>query len=65
VRWVHGACAQMKAPGTDPGLRELVALAALAVFGWGLALARGDLLFLAIFAAASAVAIIEAVRRLR
>jgi hypothetical protein len=22
-RWVHGACAQMKAPGTDPGLREL------------------------------------------
>jgi len=55
----------MNAPGTDPSLRELVALAALAVFGWGLALARGDLLFLAIFAAASAVAIREAVRHSR
>jgi len=57
--------AQMGAPWTDPVLRELVALAALAAFGCGLALARGDLLFLSIFGAASAVTIIEAVRRSR
>jgi hypothetical protein len=55
----------MKAPWTDPSLGELLALAALAAFGCGLALAQGDLLFLAIFAAASAVTIIEAIRRLR
>jgi hypothetical protein len=55
----------MKAPWTDPSLRELVALAALAAFRCGLALARGDLLFLIIFGAASAVTIIEAVRRSR
>src|SRR5262245_2429826 len=48
----------MKAPWTDPTLRELVALAALAAFGCGLALALGDLLFLAVFAAASVVTII-------
>jgi hypothetical protein len=52
----------MKAPWTDPSLRELVALAALAAFGCGLALAQGDLLFLSIFGAAAAVTIIEAVR---
>jgi len=46
-------------------LRALVALAALAAFGFGLALARGDLLFLSIFGAASAATIIEAVRRSR
>ena len=45
----------MKAPWTDPTLRELVALGALAAFGCGLALARGDLLFLSIFGAASAI----------
>src|SRR5262249_32007426 len=49
----------------DPSLRELLALAALAAFGCGLALAQGGLLFLAIFAAASVVTIIEAVRRSR
>jgi len=32
----------MNAPWTDPGLRELLALAALAAFGAGLALARDD-----------------------
>jgi hypothetical protein len=42
---------QMKAPWTDPSLRELLALAALAAFGCGLALAQGDLLFLNIFGA--------------
>jgi hypothetical protein len=31
---------QMKAPWTDPSLRELLALAALAAFGCGLALAQ-------------------------
>jgi len=55
----------MKAPWTDPSLRELVALAALAAFGCGLALAQGDLLFLSIFGTAAAVTIIEAVRRSR
>jgi hypothetical protein len=55
----------MKAPWTDPVLREFLALLVLAAFGCGLALARGDLLFAAIFAAASAVTIIGAMRRLR
>jgi len=55
----------MKTPWTDPSLRELVALAALAALGCGLALAQGHLLFLAIFAAASVVTFIEAVRRSR
>jgi hypothetical protein len=31
---------QMKAPWTDPSLRELLALAALAAFGCGLAFAQ-------------------------
>ena len=57
--------AAMKPPWTDPNLRELLALAALAAFGCGLALVQGDLLFLSIFSVASAVAIIEAVRRSR
>jgi hypothetical protein len=66
VRWGRGTIrVQMKAPWTDPSLRELVALAALAAFGCGLALARGDLLFLSIFGVASAVTIIEAIRRSR
>jgi hypothetical protein len=56
---------EMKAPWTDPGLRELLALAALAAFGCGLALAQADLLFATIFAAASAMVIVEALRRLR
>jgi hypothetical protein len=54
----------MKPPWSDPRLRELLVLAALAAFGWGLALARGDFMFVAIFAAASVV-IIDAIRRLR
>jgi hypothetical protein len=53
----------MKAPWTDPALRELLALAALSAFGCGLALA--DFLFAAIFAAASAAVIVEALRRFR
>jgi alkylhydroperoxidase/carboxymuconolactone decarboxylase family protein YurZ len=43
----------MKPPWMDPGLRELVALAVLAAFGCGLALAQGEFLFVAIFGAAS------------
>jgi alkylhydroperoxidase/carboxymuconolactone decarboxylase family protein YurZ len=49
----------------DPRLRELVALAVLAALGSGPALSQGDLLFAAIFAAACAATIIEAIRRLR
>jgi len=55
----------MKAPWTDPGLRELAALSALAALGSGLAAGQGDFLFVALFGAASVVAIIEAIRRLR
>jgi hypothetical protein len=46
-------------------LRELIALSLLAGFGFGLALARGDLLFVAVFGLASALAIMEAMRRFR
>jgi alkylhydroperoxidase/carboxymuconolactone decarboxylase family protein YurZ len=49
----------------DPRLRELAALSALAAVGCGLAAAQGDLLFVAIFGAASVVTIIETIRRLR
>jgi hypothetical protein len=55
----------MKVPWSDPDLRELAALAALAALGCGLALAQGDFLFGAIFAAASALIIVEALRRFR
>jgi alkylhydroperoxidase/carboxymuconolactone decarboxylase family protein YurZ len=54
---------EMKLPLMDPGLRELVALAVLAALGCGLAAAQGDLLFVAIFGAAVAMTIIEAIRR--
>jgi hypothetical protein len=47
------------------GLQELIALSLLAAFGCGLALAHGDLFFVAVFGCASAVTIIEAIRRLR
>jgi hypothetical protein len=56
---------EMKAPWMNPGVWELAALSALAALGCGLAAAQGDLLFVAIFGAASVVAIIEAIRRLR
>jgi len=51
----------MKAP-TWPAREQLAVLGTL---GCGIALARGDFLFAAIFAAASALTIIEALRRLR
>jgi hypothetical protein len=46
----------------DPRFRELVALAVLAAFGCGLALSQDSLLFAAIFGAACAATIIEAIR---
>jgi alkylhydroperoxidase/carboxymuconolactone decarboxylase family protein YurZ len=52
-------------PWMDPRLRELVALGVLAALGCGLALSQGDLLFAAIFGAACAVTIAEAIRRSR
>jgi len=55
----------MKALWMNPGVRELAALSALAALGCGLAAAQGDLLFVALFGAASIVTIIEAIRRLR
>jgi hypothetical protein len=44
-------------------LQELIALSLLAGFGFGLALARDDLLFAAVFGIASAITIIETIRR--
>jgi len=52
----------MKLQWKDPGSRELFVLAALAAFGCGLAFARSDLVFVAIFGAASVASIIEAIR---
>jgi hypothetical protein len=46
-----------------PGLRELIALSLLAGHGFGRALARGDLFFAAVFGSASAMTIIETMRR--
>jgi hypothetical protein len=47
----------------DPPVRELVMLSALAALGCGLAAVQGDLLSVALFGAASVVAIIEAMLR--
>ena len=52
MRWAGQHPCSDESPLERPKLRELLALAALATFGCGLALAQGDLLFLAIFAAA-------------
>jgi alkylhydroperoxidase/carboxymuconolactone decarboxylase family protein YurZ len=49
----------------DPRVRELIMLSALAALGCGLAAVQGDFLFVAIFVAASAVAVIEAIQRLQ
>jgi hypothetical protein len=56
---------EMKTPWTEPALRELLALAAVSAFGCSLALAQGDFLFAAIFAAASSLIIVEAMRQLK
>jgi hypothetical protein len=55
----------MKEPWMDPHVRQLFTLAVLAAFGCGLALAEDHFLFVGIFAAASAVTIIEAIGRSR
>jgi len=60
----HIKC-EMKAPWMNPRARELAALSALAALGCGLAAGQGDLLFVALFGAASIVTIIEVIRRLR
>jgi hypothetical protein len=49
----------------DPRLLELAALSALAALGTGLAAAQGNFVFVALFGAASVIAIIEAIRRSR
>src|SRR5262249_33864630 len=64
LRRCHIKC-EMKAPRIDPAVQELAVLSGLAALGCGLAAVQGDLLFVAIFGAASVVAIIEAIRRLR
>ena len=56
---------EMKSPWADSGVRELVALSFLAAFGCSLARAHGDLIFVAVFGGASAITIVEAIRRLR
>jgi hypothetical protein len=48
-----------------PGSRELIALSLLAGLGCGLALAHGDLLFVAVFGGAIAMMTNEAIRRIR
>jgi len=55
----------MKTPRIDPELGELLGLSLLAVGGCVLALSQDDLLFAISFAAACAVATIEAIRRSR
>jgi hypothetical protein len=50
-------------PRIDPALRELIGLSLIAGGGCGLAVAQGEFLFVAVFGAACAVTIIEAIRR--
>jgi hypothetical protein len=52
-----------KQPRMERALPELLALAAVAGLGSGLAFTLGDLVFAAVLAAAGAVAAIEAIRR--
>jgi hypothetical protein len=46
-----------------PGQQELIGLSLLAGLGFGLALGRDDLFFAAVFGIASAITIIETIRR--
>jgi hypothetical protein len=55
----------MKTPQMSYGVVELAALAALSALGCAFAAGRAELLFVALFGAASVVAITEAIRRLR
>jgi hypothetical protein len=60
-----GLDARDTAVGRKSGVRELTALSLLASFCCGLAWAHDDTIFAAVFGAATAVAIIEAIRRSR
>jgi len=53
----------VKPPRIDPVLRELIGLSLIAGGGCGLALSHGEFLFVAVFGAACAVTITEAMRR--
>jgi hypothetical protein len=55
----------MKPPRIDAGLRDLIGLSLTAGGACALAFSEGDSLFVAIFAAACAITIIEAIRRWR
>ena len=55
----------MKAPWAGHGVAELAALSALSALGCIVAAGRADLMFVALFGAASTVAITETIRRLR
>jgi hypothetical protein len=48
-----------------PALRELILIALLVGLGCGLAAAHGDLFFVAVFGFASAITIVETIRRLQ
>ena len=56
---------EMKAPSMGHGVLELAALSALSALGCIVAAGRTDLMFVALFGAASTVAITETIRRLR
>jgi len=60
----HTYTCVMRHRGPTPDLREVLALAALSIFGCGLAFGQSDFLFATLFAAAGALTIIEALRRL-
>jgi hypothetical protein len=55
----------MKAPGTGRGVVELATLSVLSALGCIVAAGRADAMFVALFGAASTVAITETIRRLR
>jgi hypothetical protein len=55
----------MKAPWAGHGVVELAALSALSALGCVVAAGRADLMFVALFGAASTVSITETIRRLR
>ena len=64
-RNVTPACARYRQSDMEPGLRELTALSLLAAFCCGLAWAHEDTFFAAVFGGATAITIIEAIRRSR
>jgi hypothetical protein len=64
-RWIYRAslaAVTIDASMDYPRLRELIALSALAALACGLAATQNDLLFVAIFGAASLISIVEAIR---